>query len=99
MHGQVAAAIEQIYKDSLDRYYSVLAQHHEKAAEYRRAFERYRQAGDKAQGTTSASAAVQLYERGATALQMMHEEPPALPNNAQSVAVAAGPGLQSAAIV
>jgi predicted ATPase len=70
MHRQVAAAIEQIYKDGLDRYYSVLAQHYEKAAEYRRAFECYRLAGDRAQGTTSVSAAAQLYERGETALQM-----------------------------
>jgi len=99
MHGQVAAAIEQIYKDSLDRYYSVLAQHHEKAAEYRRAFECYRQAGDKAQGTTSASAAVQLYERGETALQMMHEDRPALRNKLKSFAVAAVAGLLSLAIV
>jgi class 3 adenylate cyclase len=80
MHRQVAAAIEDIYKDSLDRYYSVLAQHYEKAAEYQRAFECYRLAGDKAQGTSGASAAVQLYERGETALQMLHEDRPVLRN-------------------
>ena len=99
MHGQVAAAIERIYRDSLDRYYVVLAQHHEKAAEYRRAFECYRLAGDNAQGVTSASTAVQLYERGETALQMMHEDRPALRNKLKSFAIAAAAGLLSLAIV
>jgi class 3 adenylate cyclase len=78
MHRQVAAAIEQIYRNSLDRYYSVLAQHYEKATEYRRASECYRLAGDKAQETTSVNAAVDLYERGETALQMLHEDRPKL---------------------
>jgi class 3 adenylate cyclase len=99
MHGQVAAAIEQIYKESLDRYYSVLAQHYEKAAEYRRAFECYRLAGDKAQGTTSATAAVQFYERGETALQMMHEDRPGLRNKLKPFGVAAAAGVLSLAIV
>jgi class 3 adenylate cyclase len=80
MHRQVAAAIEDTYKDGLERYYSVLAQHYEKAAEYQRAFECYRLAGDKAQGTSSESAAVQLYERGEVALQMLHEDRPGLRN-------------------
>lgn len=87
MHGQVAAAIEQIYKDGLDRYYSVLAQHYEKAEEYRRAFECYRLAGDKAQGTTSVSAAAQLYERSETALQM---DRPVLRNKWKYFTVAGG---------
>ncbi len=87
MHRRVAAAIEQVYKDSLDRYYSVLAQHYEKAAEYKRAFECYRLAGDKAQGTTSVSAAAQLYERGETALQMLHQDRPGLRNKWKTFAV------------
>jgi hypothetical protein len=99
MHAQIAAAIEQIYQDRLDRYYSVLAQHHEKAAEYRRAFECYRLAGDNAQSSTSATAAVQLYQRGETALQMMHEDRPALRNKLQTFAVGAAAGLFSLAIV
>jgi hypothetical protein len=89
MHRQVAAAIDHIYKDGLDRYYSVLAQHYEKAAEYKRAFECYRLAGDKAQATTSVSAAVQLYERGETALQMLHEDRPGLRNKLKGLAVMA----------
>jgi class 3 adenylate cyclase len=99
MHGQVATAIQQIYSDSLDRHYSVLAQHYEKAAEYRRAFECYRQAGDKAQGTASATAAVQFYERGETALQMMHEDRPGLRNKLESFVVAATAGVLSLAVV
>jgi class 3 adenylate cyclase len=87
MHRQIAAAIEQIYKDGLDRYYSVLAQHYEKAAEYRRAFECYRLAGDRAQGTTSVSAAAQLYERGETALQM---DRPVLRNKLKYFAISGG---------
>ena len=96
MHQKVAAAIEVIYKDGLDRYYSVLAQHYEKAAEYKRAFEFYRLAGDKAHGTSSAGAAVQLYERGETALQRLHEDRPELRNKLKSfvlVAVVAGLSL------
>jgi hypothetical protein len=58
----------------------VLAQHYEKATEYRRASECYRIAGDKAQETTSVNAAVDLYERGETALQMLHEDRPSLRN-------------------
>jgi len=92
MHLRVAAAIEEIYKDSLERYYSVLAQHYEKAAEYRRAFECYRLAGDKAQGTTSGDAAVQLYERGEMALQMLHEDRPGLRNKLKSFAIIAAAG-------
>jgi hypothetical protein len=99
MHLKVAAAIEQIYKDSLERYYSVLAQHYEKAAEYRRAFDCYRLAGDKAQGTTSADGAVQLYERGETALQMLHEDRPELRNKLKTFAVASAAGGLSLAIV
>jgi adenylate cyclase len=99
IHGQVAAAIEQVYRDSLERYYSVLAQHYEKATEYRRAFECYRLAGDKAQGTTSGSAAVQFYQRGETALQLMHEDRPALRNKLKSFALAAGVGVLSLAMV
>lgn len=99
MHLQIAAAIERIYKDSLERYYSVLAQHYEKATEYRRAFECYRLAGDKAQDTTSVSAAVHLYERGETALQMLHEDRPGLQNKLNSLAVAATAGGVSLAIV
>jgi class 3 adenylate cyclase len=87
MHGHVAAAIEQIYKDSLDSYYSVLAQHYEKAADHRRAFECYRLAGDKAQDTTSVSAALQLYERGEAALQMLHQDRPGLRNKWKTFAV------------
>jgi class 3 adenylate cyclase len=90
MHRQVAAAIEQTYKNSLDRYYSVLAQHYEKAAEYRRASECYRLAGDKAQETTSVNAAVDLYERGETALQMLHEDRPSLRNKWKYFALTSG---------
>jgi class 3 adenylate cyclase len=87
MHRKVASAIENIYKDSLDRYNSVLAQHYEKAAEYQRAFECYRLAGDKAQATTSVSAAAQLYERSETALQM---DRPVLRNKWKYFAISGG---------
>jgi class 3 adenylate cyclase len=98
MHGQVAAAIEQIYKDSLDRYYSVLAQHYEKAADFRRAFECFRLAGDQAQGTTSDSAAVQFYERSESALQMMHEDRPTLRNKWKAFLIIGGIGALSLAL-
>ena len=87
MHAKVAAAIEQIYKDSLERYSAVLAQHYEKAADYRRAFECYRQAGDSAQGSTGGAAATQFYERGETALKMLHEDRPALLNKVAAFVV------------
>jgi class 3 adenylate cyclase len=87
MHAQVAAAMEQIYKDSLERYAAVLAQHYEKAADYRKAFECYRQAGDNAQDSTGVSAATQFYDRGETALKMLHEDRPAILNKLKYFAV------------
>lgn len=100
MHRKVASAIENVYKDSLDRYNCVLAQHYEKAAEYQRAFECYRSAGDKAQGASSASAAVQLYERGESALQMLYEGRPELRNKLKSLSAgAAGGGLAGTCVL
>jgi hypothetical protein len=93
LHRQVAEAIEQVYQDSLGRYYSVLVQHYEKAAEYKRSAECYRLAGDKAHGTTSVSAAAELYERGETALEMLHEDRPQLRNKLKALAIMAGPVL------
>jgi class 3 adenylate cyclase len=87
LHRQVAAAIERVYEANLDRYYSVLAQHYEKAADYKRAAECYRIAGDKAHETTSISAAAQLYERSETALEMLHEDRPQLRNKGKTFAI------------
>lgn len=72
-HRQVAAAIETIYQDSLEHYYSVLAQHLEKAEDYKKAFDYYRLAGEHAQQAQSEAAAVSLYERGETALDKLYE--------------------------
>ena len=80
MHRQVAQAIERVFKDDLERHYAALAQHYEKAADYQRAFEFYRLAGEKAQSTASIEGAVQLYDRGEAALDLLHEERPALGN-------------------
>jgi predicted ATPase len=48
LHKRIGAAIENEYKESLDNYYAVLAQHYEKAGEYQLAFDYYRRAGDPA---------------------------------------------------
>jgi class 3 adenylate cyclase len=76
LHKQIAIAMEGAYKENLDRYYSVLAQHYERGGEYQRASEYFRLAGEKAQGIQSDAAAVELYERGESALQMLHEDRP-----------------------
>jgi class 3 adenylate cyclase len=80
MHRHVAKAIERVFKDDLERHYTALAQHYEKAAEYKRASEYYRLAGEKAQSTTSIEGAVHLYDRGEAALDMLHQERPELRN-------------------
>ena len=80
MHRQVAQAIEKEFQNDLDRHYPALAQHYEKAADYKQAFEYYRLAGEKAQNTTSIEGAVQLFDRGETALDMLHEDRPQLRN-------------------
>jgi len=87
LHKQIAAAMEIAYKESLDRYYSVLAQHYERGGEYQRAYEYFRLAGEKAQGIQSDAAAVELYERGESALRMLHEDRPTLRNKWKSFTV------------
>jgi class 3 adenylate cyclase len=85
LHKQIAAAMEIAYKESLDRYYSVVAQHYERGGEYQRAYEYYRLAGEKVQGIQSDAAAVELYERGESARRMLHEDRPALRNKLRTI--------------
>jgi class 3 adenylate cyclase len=78
LHREVAAAIETIYRESLERYYGVLAQHLEKAGDYKKAFEYYRLAGERAQASQSEAAGMALLKKGEEALEKLYEFRPKL---------------------
>ena len=84
LHRKIGAAIEMEYKEGLDRYYAVLAQHYEKAGDYQLAFDYYRRAGENAQGSQSEAAALGLYERGEAVLRLLHSDKPNLKNKRKS---------------
>jgi class 3 adenylate cyclase len=78
LHREVAGAIEAIYRESLERRYAVLAQHLEKAGDFKRAFEYYRLAGERAQESQSEAAGLALLKKGEEALEKLYEFRPRL---------------------
>lgn len=86
LHRDVAAAIEAIYRESLERYYAVLAQHLEKAGEFKKAFEYYRLAGERAQESQSEAAGLALLKKGEEALEKLYEFRPRLRESLKTAA-------------
>ena len=67
LHRQVGAAIEQLYADRLPEQYDVLAHHHAMAEDWRRAFDYYVKAAEKAGEAFALRDALALYDHALAA--------------------------------
>jgi predicted ATPase/DNA-binding SARP family transcriptional activator/class 3 adenylate cyclase len=75
IHGQVAAAIEVLYQDSLEEYYEQLAYHYEEGGDAEKAIEYLHKAGSKAMRSSANEAAIAHLTRGLELLKILPETP------------------------
>lgn len=87
LHREVAGAMETVYRESLERYYAVLAQHLEKAGEFKKAFEYYRLAGERAQESQSEAAGLALLKKSEEALEKLYEFRPRLRDSLKTAVI------------
>ncbi|MFC1840241.1 adenylate/guanylate cyclase domain-containing protein [Thermodesulfobacteriota bacterium] len=76
LHGLIAGAIEEIYRDRLKEFYELLAFHYEKAEKWEKAAEYYGRAGRKVREIYSEEESKDLFDRKNYAIEKIYETVP-----------------------